>query len=173
MADCRMASAARQAARGWSSRLSNAPKPERIPSPLTSMTVPPCSRTAAAMALITGPKRSMADSASIALIAWVDPFRSAKRTVAILREVWLAACPRGCNLAPHSLQNLAPCGLEDPQREQCSSRPAGIFLLSVSLRRVMLIASRRSQKETLRAKLVLRPRAQGKLFRVRDPRVHV
>src|SRR6185295_6897718 len=117
------------AARGWYSRLSKAPKPERMPSPLTSMTVPPCSRTAAAMALIIGLMRSMAASASMALMALVDPLISANRTVATLREAWLAAGaePWTSKALPHSLQNLAPLGLDNPQRGQCVPCRADIF----------------------------------------------
>src|SRR5262245_15027248 len=84
------------------------------------MTLPPCSRTAAAMALIIGLMRSMAPSASMALMALVDPLISANRTVATLREAWAAACPAllASKGAPHSLQNL-PVGLDNPQRGQC------------------------------------------------------
>src|SRR5262245_53811866 len=127
----RMASAARHAAKAWSSRLSSAPKPDKIPSPLTSMTVPPWSRTAAAMALIIGLMRSMAASASMALMALVDPLISAKRTVAILREAWAATwlallASKG---VPHSLQNL-PVGLDNPQRGQCIPGRADMFAVT-------------------------------------------
>src|SRR5262245_951731 len=128
-AACRMTSAARHAARGWSSRLSKAPKPERMPSPLTSKTVPPCSRTAAAIALTIGLMRSMAASASMALMALVDPLMSAKRTVTTLREAWLAAWlePWASRGVPQSLQNLAPVGLGNPQRGQGVPCRADIF----------------------------------------------
>ena len=86
---------------------------------------------AAAMALIIGLMRSMAASASIALMALVDPLISAKRTVAILREAWAAAwvallASKG---APHSLQNL-PVGLDNPQRGQCIPGRADIFAVT-------------------------------------------
>src|SRR5215475_1386838 len=155
LAAWRMASAARHAARGWSSRLSSAPKPDRMPSPLTSITVPPCSRTAVAMALIMGLMRSTADSASTALIAWVEPLRSANSTVAILRVAWLLARAGASDAsgAPHSLQNLAPCGPNHPQRAQCDPCFADISPVPFARQRYTRLLPGASPYSSLKAKL--------------------